>query len=179
MKQYVLSYITKSQKGMSITVDHACKEAQNGSMDIKASVRHIGNPFWNAVETPQEEAACLVLQMPITRLTRQVIFLHTSPPDERTFLLKSCDILKQLNPESYDIQSHSILSEYELRPRILEQYCLADFASLLQIVYPKNVTLQDPFEDNLEDDPVDPNKKSDHIITELSNGIVIKKQEIP
>ena len=131
MVQYVLSYVTKSQKGMSITMDHACKEARNGNMDIKASVRHIGNAFLNAVETPQEEAACLVLQMPITRMSRQVIFLHTSPPDERTFLLKSCDILKQMNPESYDIQSHSILSEYEHHPRILEQYCLADFASLL------------------------------------------------
>ena len=100
-------------------------------MDIKASMRHIGNAFLNAVETPQEEAACLVLQMPITRMSRQVIFLHTSPPDERTFLLKSCDILKLMNPESYDIQSHTILSEYEHHPKILEQYCLADFASLL------------------------------------------------
>ena len=84
-----------------------------------------------------------------------------------------------MDPESYDIQSHSILSEYECHPKILEQYCLADFSSLLQIVYPKNVTLQDPFEDNLEDDPVDPNKKSDHIIAELSNGIVLRRQEIP
>ena len=74
-------------------------------------------------------------------MSRQVIFLHTSPPDERTFLLKSCDILKQMNPESYDIQSHSILSEYEHCPRILEQYCLADFASLLQTSLSKYVTL--------------------------------------
>ena len=70
-------------------------------MDIKASMRHVGNAFLNAVETQQEEAACLVLQMPVTRMSRQVIFLHTSPPDERTFLLKSCEILKQMNPESY------------------------------------------------------------------------------
>ena len=27
MVQYVLSYVTKSQKGMSTTMDHACKEA--------------------------------------------------------------------------------------------------------------------------------------------------------
>lgn len=131
MVQYVLSYVTKSQKGMSITMERACKEARDGNMDIKASVRHIGNAFLNAVETPQEEAACLILQMPITRMSRQVIFLHTSPPDERTFLLKSYDILKEMNPESHDIQSHSILSEYEHHPKILEQYCLADFASLL------------------------------------------------
>ena len=45
MVQYVLSYVTKSQKGMSITMDHACKEAQDGNIDIKASVRHIGNAF--------------------------------------------------------------------------------------------------------------------------------------
>ena len=64
-------------------------------------------------------------------MSKQVIFLHTSPSDERTSLLKSYDILKEMNPESYDIQSHSIFSEYECHPKILEQYWLADFASLL------------------------------------------------
>ena len=36
---------------MSIQMECACKEAKNGNMDLKQSVRHIGNVFMNAVET--------------------------------------------------------------------------------------------------------------------------------
>ena len=49
-----------------------------------------------------------------------------------------------------------MLTEYRNRPMYLEKYCLADFASELRIQYPKNVTFEDPFDDNLDDDPVDP-----------------------
>ena len=100
-------------------------------MDLKASVHHIGNAFLNAVETPQEEAATLVLQIPITRMSREVVFIPTSHPDERTFLLKDYETLKEMNPESHDIKSHNIISQYECRPHVLEYYCLADFTSLL------------------------------------------------
>ena len=88
MIQYMLSFVTKTQKGMSAIMDRACREARQGNVDIKASVRHMGNAFLNGVETSAQEAACLVLQLPITRMNREVVFLHTSPPDERTFLLK-------------------------------------------------------------------------------------------
>ena len=130
MIQYILSYVTKTQKGMSAIMDQACRKAWHGSMDIKASVRDMGNAFLNAVETSAQEAACLVLQMPITRMSREVIFLHTSPPEEQTFLLKDLKALKG-DPESTDIQTQNILTEYRNRPRYMEKYCLADFASEL------------------------------------------------
>ena len=38
----------------------------------------------------------------------------------------------------------------------LESYFLAEFASVLRIVYPKNVRFDDPFEDNRDDDPLNP-----------------------
>ena len=72
-------------------------------MDIKVSVRHLGNAFLNGVETSAQEAACLVLQLPITRMSRGIVFLHTSPPDERTFLPRDFKTLQELDPESEDI----------------------------------------------------------------------------
>ena len=113
-------------------MDRACREARQGNMDIKASVRHMGNAFLTGVETSAQEAACLVLQLPITRMSREVVFLNTSPPDERTFLLRDLKTLQEMDPESEDIQSHNILVEYRKR-----KYCLADFALELQIEYPK------------------------------------------
>ena len=71
----------KDKKGMSIIMELACWEARNGNMDMKVSVGHMGNAFISSVEISQEEAACLVLQLQITRM-RQVLFLYAAHPDE-------------------------------------------------------------------------------------------------
>ena len=57
-------------------------------MDLKQSVQHIGNVFMNAVEIGQEEAKFMLLQLNMTYMSWEGIFLNTSPPDERTFLIK-------------------------------------------------------------------------------------------
>ena len=72
-------------------MEKACREARNGNMDLKQSVWHMGNAFLNGVETSQEEAACLLLGIPITQMSREVFFINTAPIDERTFVLKSME----------------------------------------------------------------------------------------
>ena len=54
MIKYILSYVTKGQKGMSIMMEHACEDAKHGNMDLKESVHHMGNVFLNCVDIPQE-----------------------------------------------------------------------------------------------------------------------------
>ena len=141
----------------------------------------MGNAFLKGVETPQQESAFLTMQMAVTRMSRDVSFISTSPPDERTFLLKDYATLKDMDPESYDIQSHNLLSEYKHRPKVLDNYCLAAFVSELRIEYPKNVTFEDPFDDNFDDDQQDPDDKNtfDKQILKMPNGIVIKKRTVP
>ena len=86
-----------------------------------------------------------------------------------------------MDPESDDIQSHNMLSEYEHRPRALEHYCLAAFVSDLRIEYPKVVAFEDPFDDNFDYDPLDPAEGNilDSQVLELPNGIIIKKRRVP
>ena len=52
---YILSYVTKGQKGMNFMMECACEDAKHGNMDLKESLHHIGNVFLNGVETSQEE----------------------------------------------------------------------------------------------------------------------------
>ena len=85
---YILSYITKGQRGISKLLRKACEEAKEGNKNIINKVRHIGNKFLNAVEISAQEAVYLVLQMPSRRSSREFQFINTSDPDERTFLLK-------------------------------------------------------------------------------------------
>ena len=100
MIEYMLNYVTIGQKGMSAQMEKACKDANKGNMDLKQSVQHISNVFLNAVKTEQEEAAFLILQEAMTFMSRQSVFINTSPPSERTFLVKSKKQLEQLDPYS-------------------------------------------------------------------------------
>ena len=56
---YILSYITKGQRGISKLLDKASKEAISGNKDIVNRVRHIGNAFLNAAEISAQEAVSL------------------------------------------------------------------------------------------------------------------------
>ena len=38
---YIVGYISKSQRGMSVQLDAAAKEARKGNLDLKKQVRHI------------------------------------------------------------------------------------------------------------------------------------------
>lgn len=113
------------------------EEIKSGNQDIANKVRHIGNKFLNAVEISAQEAAYLVLQMPMRRSTRDFQFINTSNPDERAFLLKSLDKLKELPDNSPDIESDNLIKRYQRRPKQLESVCLADFAACFNCVREK------------------------------------------
>ena len=86
---YIVSYISKAQKGMSRQLlQRACDEARQGNSSIKQQVRDIGNKFLNSVEISAQEAVYIVLQLPMRKSSRQVVFINTAPPEERVRLLK-------------------------------------------------------------------------------------------
>ena len=114
---------------MSKLLETASKEANAGNKDIVNTVRHIGNKFLNSVEISSQEAVYLVLQIPLRRPTREFQFINTSNPDERTFLLKTLDKIKELPDNSTDIESDNIIKRYQRRPRKLKELCLANFVA--------------------------------------------------
>lgn len=93
---YIVSYIAKRQRGMSNHLFHATKEAREGNSDIRDQVKFIGNKFLNNVEVSAQEAAFTLLQMPLHKSSRDVIFVNTSSPEKRTGMLKDFNILENL-----------------------------------------------------------------------------------
>ena len=79
---YIVNYISKGQKGMSELLREACTEARNGNSTIKQQVRDIGSKFVNNVEISAQEAVYIVLQLPMRKASRQIVFINTSPPEE-------------------------------------------------------------------------------------------------
>ena len=183
MVKYILSYVTKGQKGMSVVMEKACREARNGNMDLKQSVRHMGNAFLNGVETSQEEAACLLLGIPITEMSREVFFINTAPIDERTFVLKSMEQIKKMDPESTDVMSSNALTAYKQRSqKHFSNYTLADFVSEITISFPNTKAREDYYEANTDDYPLeemeDENSQG-QLLLQLRNGTKFIKRSVP
>lgn len=134
---YIVSYISKGQRGMSNLMCSALKEAKENSFDLKHQLRHVGNKFLTHVEVGAQEAVYLLLQMPLRRSSRKVLFINTSPKSERLTILKPVSVLEDMDGSSTDIDSDNVIKRYERRPLSLLMLCLADFASWFEFKYPQ------------------------------------------
>ena len=126
---HIVSYISKSQKGMSELLRSACDEARRGNSTIKQQVRDIGNKFLNNVEISAQEAVYIVLQLAMRKSSRQVLFINTSPPEDRVHLLKSIKDLNEMDDDSEEIYMTGLVERYTKRPCSLEHVSLADWVA--------------------------------------------------
>ena len=157
MIEYILNCVTKGQKGMSTQMEKNCKDANKGKMNLKQSVQHISTIFLNAVETGQEEAAFLLLQAAMTFVSKESVFINTSPPSERTFLVKS-------RKETTHIAVDNFMRHYQNRPHQMENHCLADFAAKVNVCQQTNA-------------PSAPSSKSSTIIYVSQNTVYRRRKK--
>ena len=131
----IVLYIPKAQKGMSELLRTVCAEAREGNASIKQQVRDIGNTFLNSVEISAQEAAYItlanekMLKLPMRKCSREVVFIPTSPPDERVQLLKPPSEIEKMPDECEEIHFAGLLKKYTERPVSLEKATLADWAA--------------------------------------------------
>ena len=131
---YICDYLTKNNKGMSKLLEQAAKEAKQGNMDFKKSVRHIGNKFLNCTEMSEQECVYSLLELPITQSSIKVEFINTSEIPNRVFIAKPDYLLKKMDPEDDNIKQLNSIDKYANRPKQLIDMCLADFVSMTDIV---------------------------------------------
>ena len=116
---YIVSYISKAQKGMSELLRQACAEARKENSNIKQQVRDIGNKFLNSVEISAQEAVYIVLQLPMKKSSQRVVFINTAPPDERVQLLKQLNEMKEMEDDCEEVYTTGLLQRYVKRPSAL------------------------------------------------------------
>ena len=126
---YIVSYISKAQKGMSELLRKAVEEAKEGNTNIKQQVRDVGKKFLNSVEISAQEAVYVVLQLPMRKASRSVVFINTSPPAERVELLKPLSEIENLSDDCEEIQCGGLLKRYTERPECMQNITLADWAA--------------------------------------------------
>ena len=111
---YIVSYISKAQRGMSNLLHKATNEARENPTDLPRQVRQIGNAFLNHVEISAQEAIYLVLQMHLRQSSRTVLFVNTPPPppENRVVFVKSTEVIANLPDDSTDIESTNLITRY-------------------------------------------------------------------
>ena len=132
---YICDYLMKNNKSMSKLLENASKEAKLGNMDLKQSVRHIGNKFLNCSEMSEQECAYSLLELPMTQSSIKVEFINTSEIHNRVFIAKPDHILQKMNPDSDKIKQMNNIDRYAIRPHVLKEMCLADYISLTDTTY--------------------------------------------
>ena len=73
------------------------------------------------------------------------------------FLIKPKSVLDELPAESTNIESYNIVQRYSKRPRQLQRFCLADYVSKVDVIYPKENKLPDKVEYRNDDSISDEN----------------------
>ena len=129
---YITSYMLKSQRGMSLLLNQACEEAKRGNYGVKEQIKFMANKFLNHCEISAQEAVYLLLQLPLSRASRDTVFINTSPASKRVVIIKKGTILDQMPEDSTDVLCSGLIDRYASRPKELEQVSLAEFASCFQ-----------------------------------------------
>ena len=132
-------------------------------------MRQIGNKFLNNVEVSAQEAIYLLLQMPLKKSSRHVLFLNTNPPEERIYLLKSnLDKLK----DDEEVAESNLITRYVNRSPQIESVCLADYAALYD-------GIAAPRTDNNSDEEPESDEESHGSISHASTSKLTKRRKVP
>ena len=170
---YIVTYITKSQRGMSLLLLNAAKEAREGNLNIRQQVKAIGHKFLTHVEVSAQEAVYFILQLPLRHSSRDVMFVKTSPENERVVLLKNFKLIQQLPDDSTEVETSNMIKRYAKRPKALEDICLADFCSWFKVEYKGRAKPVE--EDSFEQTSKDVDQTSHEY--KCADGTILKKRK--
>ena len=88
----------------------------------------------------QSTGSCLSrssrLQLPITKASREVVFINTSPIEDRSHILKGRATLENMSQESTDVEVSNDMKQYSKRPKLFETLRLAYYVSKLKVILP-------------------------------------------
>ena len=166
---YCVDYISKSENGMSKLLREALNELKKGNNTVKERLRVIANKFLNSSEISAQEAVYHILSIPLSTSSRSTVFINTNKPENRISMLKSDEILQQLDPDSKDVFVQGLIDTYINRPEQMKNICLADFASMYNVSKKQTYNAQ-VTENSDDEDVIDDENDEKSIPLKMKNG---------
>ena len=125
--KYVLSYVMKSENGLSEILKQTAKEFKDE--DIQNQMKKVISTFANKREVSIHEAVKRVLSQWLFKKSRTVVNISNHPVEERHRMPKSAAQLKEKDDSDEDVWMVNVHERYAGRPDEMENVCLAAFAT--------------------------------------------------
>ena len=147
---YVVSYIGKAQRGMSKLLKDAILHYKAGDTTIKERLRGIAHKFQNCTEISAQEVSYHLLSLPLSKCSRDNVYINTNPAHKRVRILKSKPVLQGMSRDSEDIVQPGLIEHYILRADDLEKFQSSKRVSKLNPEFEEGDSGQEdvPFKDN-------------------------------
>ncbi|KAK6168715.1 hypothetical protein SNE40_019901 [Patella caerulea] len=135
---YIVSYISKSEREIGLLLGDAHKEAVEGNLDAKSSLKKISSTYLHSREVSAQEAAYRVCNLRLKETSRKVVFIPTGENNIRMTLPLS--ILKSRANEGTltddNMYQTSIVDRYRARPDGIQfdYMCIAQFCSEYRVM---------------------------------------------
>lgn len=100
---HIVNYVAKIKSGLSKLLRDAAADVEAGSNSLRDKFKRIANVFLNANLMSAQEAAYHVLSLPLSKMSRQCVYINTNPINERVLMLKSEKELAKLDKDSSDV----------------------------------------------------------------------------
>ena len=133
--EYIINYINKENKGLSLNLQKVAKECESKQCNTRETIKKLGNVFVNTTEVSVQECIYILLGLPLTYFSVDVIHVPTLETEKRTKVLKSKKLLEEQSLDSTDIYKEDKFLKYKSRPSYFDKWCMADY--LTQIVISK------------------------------------------
>ena len=138
---YIVNYINKENRGLSLNLDKVAKECQAKESSTKETIKALGNVFVNTSEVSIQECIYIILGIPLTYFSVDVYHIPTFSEDKRTRVLKTERSLAQEDKKSHNIFTESKFDKYIKRPLYFEEWCLADYTTFVTVSKRSNLSL--------------------------------------
>lgn len=124
---YLASYISKPEKTLGDVLKAVSTSSQH--LGTKQTMKNVAHKFLTHREVSAQEAVYRLLSLPLSRGSREVLFVNTDLPENRTRLFKPIALIENMEDDDPDVYQKGLLDRYSARPNSLDDMCLAEFAA--------------------------------------------------
>ena len=98
---YVASYVSKPEKTLGDVLKAVSSSAQH--LGPKSAMKNVAKKFLTHREVSAQEAIYRLLSLPLIQGSRQIVFLPTDFPENRTRLMKPLKVIEALEDDDPDV----------------------------------------------------------------------------
>lgn len=149
--KYCVGYMMKGNGGVSKTLRLINQSAAANNEEIFDKLKASAKLLWIGTEISAQEAAGFLLGINNVDCSRSDVFVNTSPPHERTYILKPKEELDQLEEDDESVVAAGLLDHYSNRSSELENKCLAEIATMFEYQKSKKQRKTNDEEDHEEE----------------------------